>query len=248
MPSPNEQIAYRPLLRLSLYGADETLHSMLQFSRFLYEFNLLYEVCRLVTDPRYKEFQFPQYTFHRQKSPLDPHHRLLVDRIRQESPWQIAVSALADPQMIAAAAGLLTWLGKGVFIGTAYSWLLDQEKKRIELKKSKQDLRKGEVEIEKSNLELEKVRHEIETLKLGNEEKRRALIVPEPPSIIEMPSRMALEMVGAEVDPRALQRKLDQRRATKFAERSAHILESLDFKSDKVEAEFVVRTKDHEIR
>jgi hypothetical protein len=221
---------------------------MLQFSRFLYEFNSLYEVCRLVIDPRYREFQFPEYTFHRQKSPLDPHHRLLVDRIRQESPWQLAVSALADPHMIAAAAGLLTWLGKGLLIGTAYTWLLDQEKKRVEIQKIKQDLRKGDIEIEKSNLELEKIRHEIESLKLGNEEKRRGLILPEPSGVIEIPSRSALELVSAEVDPRALQRKLDKRGATKFAERSAHILQSLDFKSDKVEAEFVVRTEDHEIR
>ena len=50
-------------LRLRLVGADERRHSTLEFSRFLYEINLSFEVSRLVVDREYADFQFPQCTF-----------------------------------------------------------------------------------------------------------------------------------------------------------------------------------------
>jgi hypothetical protein len=216
---------------------------MLEFSRFLYEFNLLYETCRLVTDPQYREFDFPKHTFRRQVSPLKPNDRLTMDMIRQESPWQLATSVLANPHTIDAVAGMFMWLGKAIFVGKAYSWLLDQQKKQVEIKKGKQG-------IEKGALEIEKLREEVDSLRLDNQEKRKrtsAELAPPKTNLIEVPTLgSAMDIIASRMDVRALQRRLTSRGAIQFTERSAHILKELHFRSDEVEADFVIRRTDHE--
>jgi integrase len=48
----------KPHFRIRIAGPDVSYPSLLDVSSFLYDFNLLYEITRLATDPRYSDFRF----------------------------------------------------------------------------------------------------------------------------------------------------------------------------------------------
>jgi len=79
--SPSE-----PYFRIRLTGSEESFPSLLEVSSFLYDFNLLYEISRLATDPRYRDFKFSRFVFYRGGRPLDGRDRLYVQSLSHGSP------------------------------------------------------------------------------------------------------------------------------------------------------------------
>lgn len=121
-------------------------HTLLDFSRLLYHLDLVYEVSRLATDPKYRRYQFPKHTFRPLVSPLDPSDQMMLSRIHQESPWELSV-LLHDP--IAVLTG-----------GLGALWLFIQCLERVStLGLNRQKLK---AEIDKLRLEADKLRQEFE--------------------------------------------------------------------------------------
>lgn len=84
MPSsftPNE-----PYFRIRLTGGEESFPSLLEVSSFLYDFNLLYEISRLATDPTYRDFNFSRFVFYRRGRPLEERDRLYLQSLSLGSP------------------------------------------------------------------------------------------------------------------------------------------------------------------
>jgi hypothetical protein len=121
-------------------------HTLLDFSRLLYHLDLVYEVSRLATDPKYRRYEFPKHTFRPLVSPLDPSDQMMLSRVRHESPWELSV-LLHDP--VAVLTG-----------GLGALWLFVQCLERVStLGPNRQKLK---AEIDKLRLEAEKLRRELE--------------------------------------------------------------------------------------
>lgn len=98
--SPDE-----PYFRIHLTGSEESFPSLLDISSFLYDLNLLYEISRLATDPKYHDFSFSNSVFYRRGRPLADRDRLYVESLSHGSP--IAIVAVVT----AVAAGIGSILG-----------------------------------------------------------------------------------------------------------------------------------------
>jgi len=77
---------HQPHFRIRIAGPDISYPSLLDVSSFLYDFNLLYEITRLATDPRYGDFRFSNYALFRKGRPLEPRDRLHVEALSEKSP------------------------------------------------------------------------------------------------------------------------------------------------------------------
>jgi hypothetical protein len=75
---------------ITLRGAEPSNIALLDLSGFLYDFNLLFEVGRLATDPRYEGVSLNRRDlWYRRGRPLAPEDRLYVERLRSESPIEL---------------------------------------------------------------------------------------------------------------------------------------------------------------
>lgn len=120
--------------------------SVLQFSRFLYHLNLIYEVSRLALDPQYRRFRFPKLQYRPTINRLRPLDRMMLFRISLNSPWQLSSSFVYDvARMGAGALGAL--------------WLFVQSLDKLST--IPLNRRKLRAEIEKIELESAKLRNEI---------------------------------------------------------------------------------------
>jgi len=75
-----------PYFRIRLTGSEESFPSLLEVSSFLYDFNLLYEISRLATDPAYRDFKFSRFVFYRRGRPLEERDRLYLQSLSLGSP------------------------------------------------------------------------------------------------------------------------------------------------------------------
>jgi hypothetical protein len=75
-----------PYFRIRLTGSEESFPSLLEVSSFLYDFNLLYEISRLATDPTYRDFRFSRFVFYRRGRPLEERDRLYLQSLSLGSP------------------------------------------------------------------------------------------------------------------------------------------------------------------
>jgi hypothetical protein len=76
-----------PYVRIRLIGAENEFPSLLDVSSFLFDFNLAYEIARLATDSKYKDFVFSRYALFRNGRPLKEPDRLHVVRLEFGSPF-----------------------------------------------------------------------------------------------------------------------------------------------------------------
>lgn len=130
-------------LHIRILGT-ESGHTLLEFSRLLYHLDLVYEISRLAIDNKYRKYTFPEHTFRRFVSPLEPNDQMILSRVRHESPWELSV-LLHDPM------ALLTG-------GLGALWLFVQCLEKLSTLGLNR--RKVKVEIEKLQLEAEKMRLE----------------------------------------------------------------------------------------
>jgi hypothetical protein len=199
----------------------ESRHTVLEFSRLLYHLDLVYEVSRLATDPRYRSYQFPEHTFRPLVSPLEPSDRMILLRVRHESPWDLSV-LLHDPM------ALLTG-------GLGALWLFVQCLERVSTLGLNR--RKLKAEIQKVQLEAEKLRREMETAEpsrptLRTSEARRSI---EGPDDITTPTTYFADPLHDDdslIPPKEsmrLYRRLGRRGAQKFYESNVNAIHRLGF-------------------
>ncbi len=96
-----------PYFRIRLVGTEKSFPSLLDISSFLYDLNLLYEISRLATDPKYRDFAFSRYVFYRSGRPMDSGDRLYVQSLSHDSPIAIVLVATIVATGIAAIWGIV---------------------------------------------------------------------------------------------------------------------------------------------
>lgn len=196
-------VSKSPLVLISATGAESSQPSVLEFSRFLYQIHLSYEIARLATDPRYASFHFPEYTFTPQVSRLDWQDRLSLDAVTHESPWRIKSSFVA----LGAIAPTL--------------WLLAQTFEKI-----------GNYELnrEQVRVNIQEVQTRIRNEQLSNIEKARQLKVSLNDDELTATAPGTRHSVLNPIETETLRSMLAKREANQFYERSQHTLESLPFR------------------
>jgi len=109
---PPEFSLREPYFRIALAGSDKGFPTLLDISNFLYDFNLLYEITRLATDPRYNDFRFSQYVFYRNGRPLELGDRLHVEKLSQGSPMMVVAVLTITGGAVGAVWGIVLVLEK----------------------------------------------------------------------------------------------------------------------------------------
>jgi len=100
--SPNESH-----FSIRLTAGEEPFPTLVDVTNFLYDFNILYEIARLTTDPSYSDFKFSHFVFYRKGRPLNLSDRLRVQSISLGSPLVIVSVLAAVPAAIGAVWGLV---------------------------------------------------------------------------------------------------------------------------------------------
>jgi hypothetical protein len=140
-----------------LNGAEMERPTLLDTASFLYDFNLIYELCRLSTDQKYGGFRFTRYVLFRNGRRLRDLDRLRVVRLQQASPMKLETK-------VAIVSGTLVAIAAAVHISTEIAdWPYERHKARNESIRS-------DYELEKSQLEVRKLKRE-----LGDVEPRKEL-------------------------------------------------------------------------
>lgn len=89
MAMPQRFNPHTPHFRIRLTASDETIPILGDVTNFLYDLNLIYEIARLATDPKYKEFQFSKFVFYRKGRPLEADDRLHIQSLTLKSPLYV---------------------------------------------------------------------------------------------------------------------------------------------------------------
>ena len=100
--NPNESY-----FNIRLTAGEEPFPTLVDVTNFLYDFNILYEIARLTTDPAYSDFRFSHFVFYRKGRPLDLSDRLRVQSISLGSPLVIVAVLAAVPAAVGAVWGLV---------------------------------------------------------------------------------------------------------------------------------------------
>jgi hypothetical protein len=110
---PSDIAIISPVVEIHLRAKELEIPTLFQITNFLYDVNLIYELARLATDPRYEDFRFSRYAYFRDGRPLRDEDRLRVFKLTQESPLDlILVGAAAGGTVIGGIWGLVQILEK----------------------------------------------------------------------------------------------------------------------------------------
>jgi len=96
LSSDNQQGVYL----ISLKGNETATLSLENLSQFLYEFNVLYEMVRIVVDPAYEDFQITQWTSARTRNRLKEYDKLQVTSFSINSPLNLKLKLNASKAKI----------------------------------------------------------------------------------------------------------------------------------------------------
>jgi hypothetical protein len=202
-----------PVVLISATGTETHHPSILEFSRFLYQVHLSYEIARLATDPEYASFPFPQHTFTPLTSRLRVRDQLRLEAVRQESPWRFKMSLI----------------GIGAVAPTL--WLLAQTFDKI-----------GNYQLnrEKVRAEIHEIQTRTRSEQLSNMEKANQLGAPltEEEAEIRFPRKQ--EHVLTPEEAAIVRSMLASRDAVQFYERSQRILKRLPFRVGELNFEIVL--------
>jgi hypothetical protein len=111
---------------------EERFPKLLDMYAFLHDFNLLYEISRVATDPNYDNFTFPQLVRPRLEglfTHLRDEDRLRVERMTKESPMELVTVLAAVPVAVGSIWGVVQILEKVV------NFRLNRKKLREEVRK-----------------------------------------------------------------------------------------------------------------
>lgn len=194
-------------LQIRIIGT-ESRHTLLEFSRLLYHLDLVYEISRLATDDTYRKYKFPEQTFRRFVSPLEPNDQMILSRVRHESPWELSV-LLHDP------VALLTG-------GLGALWLFVQCLEKLSTLGLNR--RKLKFEIDKLKLEAAKLRSEPPQITEGEGDESSRIVNPRN---IKRPNES--DSLIQPKESMRLYRRLKRRGAAKFYESNTNAILRLGF-------------------
>jgi hypothetical protein len=208
-----------PVVTISATGTENHRPTILEFSRFLYQVHLTYEIARLATDRKYAEFEFPKHTFTPVSSRLHWQDQLELDGVRHESPWRLKSSLIA----VGAVAPTL--------------WLLAQTFDKI-----------GNYQLnrEKVRAEIHEIETRTRSEQLSNIEKATQLGVPLTTEEAEMRLPRRQPHVLAAEQSAILRSMLEHREASQFYERSQRTLKILPFRVGELSFEIIPPGKPHD--
>lgn len=99
----------------------------------IYDFNLVYEISRLATDPRYQDYKFSRFVWNRNRRPLKDQDRLLLQSMKLESPLVFTLVVPKIPAAIASIWGLVQITER------IADWNVNRRIRRLELDKLEKD-------------------------------------------------------------------------------------------------------------
>ena len=129
---------------------------LLDLSSLLYDINLLYDAIVLSLFPKYEDYKFSEYFWYRRGRPIEQNHRLMLKRIRSDSPIELVTVITAA----AASVGVLWALLQA--IEKIQNWNLNHQKLELEVDNLIRERQKRNAELEKIYLERETAMMEIE--------------------------------------------------------------------------------------
>ena len=110
MPTSNTQDD-QGYFRIAIRGTEGENLPLEVVTKFLYEFNLLYEMSRLVVDPRYEAYKITQATSSRVVHRLWENDKLYLEKLRVNSPLDLNLVLNATEVGLTAIGVVLTAIG-----------------------------------------------------------------------------------------------------------------------------------------
>lgn len=141
--------------------------SLLELSNFIYDFSLLHDCLALSTIDEYKKYYFSHYFWYRNGRPLQPEHKLYLNKINHNSPLALEVVI----PLTAAVLGMPLTIIKGIEM--VRTWKIKEEKLKLEVEKLHLEVNKENVDSFKQDIELQNVLLERESLAIFNRIVRR---------------------------------------------------------------------------
>jgi hypothetical protein len=235
--TPNTTL--RSTVTLTLHGSESDPSGLLDFSRFLYIFNLVYEISRLSIDPAYGQFDFPQYTFAPAASSLNPHDQLELTKISRQSPWELSVLL---PNTAAGLGAVLLLLQVIEKIST---WTLNRQKltaeaEKVGLEAEKLRLEQTLAERRRIDEENQRIREEEQKLARNNQIERTNRLPVEDLPRIPVSVGTEEQVSGTPLPDRLgpINHQVEKSGGAKFYNRSLRTLIKLRFGIVDVEVEF----------
>jgi hypothetical protein len=111
MASENRQGEEQGYFRISVRGTGGDNLPLEEVTKFLYEFNLLYEMSRLVVDPRYEAYKITQATSSRVVNRLWANDKLYLEKLSVNSPLDLNLILNATEVALTAIGVVLTAIG-----------------------------------------------------------------------------------------------------------------------------------------
>jgi hypothetical protein len=111
MSSANRQGDDQGYFRISVRGTEGDNLPLEEVTKFLYEFNLLYEMSRLVVDPRYEAYKITQATSSRVVNRLWVNDKLYLEKLSVNSPLDLNLILNATEVALTAIGVVLTAVG-----------------------------------------------------------------------------------------------------------------------------------------
>jgi hypothetical protein len=111
MSSANRQGDDQGYFRISVRGTEGDNLPLEEVTKFLYEFNLLYEMSRLVVDPRYEAYKITQATSSRVVNRLWVNDKLYLEKLSVNSPLDLNLILNATEVALTAIGVALTAVG-----------------------------------------------------------------------------------------------------------------------------------------
>lgn len=111
MASTNRQGDDQGYFQISVRGTEGDNLPLEEVTKFLYEFNLLYEMSRLVVDPRYETYKITQATSSRVVNRLWVNDKLYLEKLSVNSPLDLNLILNATEVALTAIGVVLTAVG-----------------------------------------------------------------------------------------------------------------------------------------
>jgi len=108
-------------------------------SAFLYDFNLVYDISRLATDPKYSDYRFTRSVWYRTRKPLTEQDRLHVDNLQLGSPFILETILAVTAVGVPAVYGIVQIAEK------IADWKVNREIRRLERDKLAMELRQNDL-------------------------------------------------------------------------------------------------------
>ena len=230
-----DDIRQRPHFLITVTGSEEWAPPVREVSAFLYDLNLLYEIARLATDPAYRHYGFSFRVWTRNNRKLSAQDRLIVQRLRLESPLDLSLLLPFVPKAVEAIRAL---------VGTAKElsgWRVDKRRKIAEAEKTEIEVAEAKAKRDASGLPPE--RRELAVPPAGvlkpNEDDASLIRLMPAPDISIAEAVKALKDLPAGV-PITIRTHLRERDAGRYFDQTSKRLEKSVIRIREITTEIIV--------